>query len=81
MSATTKPESKESDEAASLVQPAVRPVRMTLFPTLDSLGSVLDLGTSQLPIETSNQLVCLLMTYHNSLLKQIEESNNNEKSA
>jgi len=62
----------------AVVQPGLRPVRMTLFPTLDSLNAVIDLGLSQLPINTPNQMVGLLMTYHNSLLKQIEESNKHE---
>jgi hypothetical protein len=61
------------------VQPGLRPVRMTLFPTLDSLNAVIDLGISQLPINTPNALIGLLMTYHNSLLKQVEESNKHEK--
>lgn len=62
-----------------IVQPGLRPVRMTLFPTLDSLNAVIDLGLSQLPINTPNALIGILMTYHNSLLKQVEESNKHEK--
>ena len=62
-----------------IVQPGLRPVRMTLFPTMDSLDAVIDLGISQLPINTPNALVGILMTYHNSLLKQVEESNKHEK--
>jgi hypothetical protein len=54
------------------LQAPVRAQIMALFPTLDSLEAVLELGQSQLPITTPNQLVCLLMTYHNSLLRQIE---------
>lgn len=50
---------------------------MGLFPTMDNLESVLELGLSQLPITTPNQLVCLLMTYHNTLMKV----QNDEKSA
>lgn len=69
----------ESENKQGFVQPGLRPVRMTLFPTMDSLDAVIDLGISQLPINTPNALVGILMTYHNSLLKQIEESNKHEK--
>lgn len=72
---------KVKQEVDEVVQPGVRPVCMTLFPTLDSLDAALDLGVSQLPITNPNQLVCLLMTYHNSLLKQVEKDNKDEQSA
>jgi hypothetical protein len=68
MSETTK-----QDEAN--VHPALRPVHLGLFPTMDSLDSVLDMALSQMPIMSPNQLVTVLMTYHNTLLKvQKEES-------
>lgn len=50
----------------------VRAHPMSLFPTLVSLESVLELGLSQLPVMTPNALVCLLMTYHNTLLATID---------
>lgn len=55
--------------------PAFRPVPMPLFPVLDNLNAVVDLGISQLPINNTNQLISLLMTYHNTLIKQLEEVN------
>lgn len=39
-----------------------------LYPTLDTLQSVVDLGLSQLPVMTPNALMGLLMTYHNTML-------------
>lgn len=54
-------------------KPQLNVAPMPLFPTLDSLEAVIELGLSQLPINTPNALVCLLMTYHNSLLKQISQ--------
>ncbi len=49
--------------------PAIRPVHLGLFPVMDSLESVIDLGLSQLPITTPNELMAVLMTYHNTLIK------------
>ena len=57
----------------SNLHPALRPVHLGLFPTMDSLDSVVDMGISQLPINTPNQLVTVLMTYHNTLLKMQKE--------
>lgn len=51
------------------LHPALRPVHLGLFPTMDSLESVVDMGISQLPITSANQLVSVLMVYHNTLLK------------
>lgn len=45
---------------------------MGLFPTLDNCQSVVDLALSQLPINTPNAIVGLLMTYHNTLLKELK---------
>jgi hypothetical protein len=39
---------------------------------MESLQSVIDLGNSQLPIMDKNVLYGLFMTYHNTLLKQVE---------
>jgi hypothetical protein len=48
--------------------PALRAVQMGLYPTLDSVSSVIDMGIAQLPIQTPNALISLLMTYHNTLI-------------
>lgn len=52
-------------------QPAIRPVPMTLFPTMGSLKEVLDFAESKLPITDKNDLHTLLMTYQNTLLAQL----------
>lgn len=62
MNATPKKETSD-------LHPALRPVHLGLFPTMDSLESVVDMGLAQLPINTPNQLVGILMAYHNTMLK------------
>lgn len=44
---------------------------MGLFPTLGSLQEVVDFADSKLPITDRNEMFSLLMTYHNTLLKQL----------
>jgi hypothetical protein len=55
--------------ATSTAKPALRAVPMGLFPTAGSLQEVVELAESKLPITNQNDMVCLLMTYHNTLLK------------
>lgn len=52
-------------------QPQLRAVPMNLFPTMGSLQEVVDFGDSKLPITNKNELYCLLMIYHNTLLKRL----------
>ncbi len=52
---------------------ALRAVYMGLFPTMGSLQEVVDLAESKLPIINKNDLLSLLMTYHNSLLHCIKK--------
>jgi hypothetical protein len=61
------------NQTVSEPQPAFRPVCAPLYPTLDNLESVVALGMSQLPIESPNALRILLLTYHNTLLKVIND--------
>lgn len=42
---------------------------MMVFPTYGSLKEVFDLGESKLPITNKNDLISLLVSYHNTLLK------------
>jgi hypothetical protein len=53
--------------------PSIRTVPMNLFPTLGSLQEVVDLAESKVPVTSRNEMYSLLMTYHNSLLKVIED--------
>lgn len=46
---------------------------MPLYPTMDSLNSVLDLAYSQLPEVHPNKLASLMVTYHNTLLAQLKK--------
>jgi hypothetical protein len=48
------------------------PVPMPLFPTAGSLQEVVELGESRLPLTNKNDLVALLITYHNTLLAQLQ---------
>lgn len=54
-------------------QPHIRAAPMALFPTLGSLQEVVDLAESKLPITSKNEVLALLMTYHNTLLKKLSE--------
>ena len=53
-------------------QPQLRAVPMNLFPVMNSLDEVVELAKSKLPMESHNEIHCLLMTYHNSLLNQLK---------
>ena len=53
-------------------QPPLRAVQMALFPTLGSLQEVVDFAESKLPITDKNEMFSLLMTYHNTMLKEIQ---------
>lgn len=46
---------------------------MPLYPTMDSTQSVIDLAISQLPGVPVNTIITLFMTYHNTLIKVLEE--------
>ena len=52
------------------------PQPMSLYPTLDSLQDVVDLAESKLPINNKNDLVGMLCTYHNTLLKVLNDPTN-----
>lgn len=54
---------------------------MGVYPTLGSLREVLDMGVSKLPIEDQNDLYTLLFTYHNTLLQEVEKTNENQNRA
>lgn len=60
------------DETVSAHASGLRPVPMGLFPTMESCQSVIDMAISQLPVNSPNAIVGLLMTYHNTLLQEIK---------
>ena len=43
---------------------------MSLYPTLESTQEVVELANSKLPITCKNEMYSILMTYHNTLLKE-----------
>jgi hypothetical protein len=55
-------------------QPHIRAVPMNIFPTLTTLEEVIALAKSQLPIMDEQQIVTVLMTYHNTLLAYVRNS-------
>ena len=57
----------------SVNQSALRAVPMTLFPTLDSLDAVVEMALSKTPVVSKNEMRVILMTYHNTLLNQINK--------
>lgn len=53
----------------------IEPRRMGIYPTLESLQSVVDLARGQLPSVPLNTIMSLFMTYHNTLLSELEKNN------
>ena len=53
--------------------PAIPVVPLPVYPTMDSLASVLELAKVSLPILSSNEITNLLCTYHNTLLAELEK--------
>ena len=60
--------SKEINMTVSL-----KPVPMSLYPTMGSLQEVVNLATSRIPVTHKNEMVSILMTFQNTLLKQLEK--------
>ena len=52
---------------------SLKPVPMTLYPTMGSLQEVVNLATSRIPVVHQNEMVSILMTFQNTLLKQLEK--------
>lgn len=48
-----------------------KPEPKTLFPTMGSTQEVIEMANSKLPVECKNEMYSVLMTYHNTLLKEI----------
>ncbi len=46
---------------------------MPLYPTLNSMNSVVDLAISQLPGVPVNTIMTLFMCYHNTLINELEK--------
>ena len=46
---------------------------MNLFPTLGSTDEVVALANSKIPIGNKNEVYSLLMTYRNTLLKELQD--------
>lgn len=57
--------------SSSTPQPHLRAATMTLFPTCASLQDAVDLAESRLPITDKNELFCLMMAYHNTLIQTL----------
>lgn len=59
----------------SVVKPKPIPLRvLPVYPTLGSLTDVINYAESCLPIMDANLLTVVLMTYHNTLLKELEKT-------
>lgn len=54
-------------------EPPLRAVPMSLFPTMDSLQEVIELGYSKVPIQNRNDVYSLLMIFQNTLIKTMKE--------
>lgn len=62
-------------------EPVVRAEHMSLYPTMDSTTEAIAYIESQIPVTTPNEIFSLLMIYHNTLLKQINEGTSNVRSS
>lgn len=51
--------------------PKILPVPQEVYPTHATLDEAVDVAKAQLPIEDPNQLVTVMMSYHNTLLQEI----------
>lgn len=51
----------------------IKPIPMTLYPTMDSLDEVMALAQARVPQVSRNEIVSLLLIYHNTLLKEISK--------
>lgn len=61
-------------------EPHFRAVPMTLFPTFETLDQAFNYSLSRLPINNRNDLLGVLMTYHNTLLAQHQREQRNQPS-
>lgn len=53
----------------------IKPEFIPLYPVYDSLDDVWEFISSQLPITDKNDLKGLLMSYHNTLVTELENTN------
>lgn len=58
-------------------QPPIRAVFVNLYPHLDNLDEAIGMARSLLPIQDDLTLIRVLMTYHNTLLRQAEREKEN----
>lgn len=54
------------------IAPPVRAVHMSLFPTFESLDQAIAYAEAHLPLVDRNTLIGILMSYQNTLLKDIK---------
>jgi hypothetical protein len=50
----------------------LKPIPQTIYPEKDSLDEAAQFVMDQVPISDPNEAYALLMTYHNSLLKELK---------
>jgi hypothetical protein len=55
-------------------KPQIKAVEQSLFPTLGSLNEAVELAESKVPVNCKNEMHSLLMTYHNTLLKEVKNA-------
>lgn len=53
---------------------ALRAESMSVFPTHSSVQDVIALAESKLPITSKNEMYSLLMTFQNTLLKEVSHA-------
>lgn len=50
----------------------IKPIPMSLYPTLGSLAEVVAMADAKLPVSHRNEMFAILMTFQNTLLKQLK---------
>jgi hypothetical protein len=58
---------------SNTTNPPLEAVHQSLYPTFGSLEEAFEYACSRLPVTTPNEMCGVLMTYHNTLLKTVEQ--------
>lgn len=58
-------------DSAKTIKPPFQPAFMNLYPAMNSVEEVIALALSKIPVTHQNEMVSILMTYHNTLMKEI----------
>lgn len=69
---TIKPNKPNSGESIT----ALRAVPMSVFPTAASLDEAMNTAIAATPVVSKNEMRTLILTYHNTLLAELNKTSN-----